>query len=198
MAFAIANEILDSAVRGDTAALDHVLRMIRPHVERQLLRYPVSDEDRRDLLQATLMQIVRRLGSFRAESSFSTWLFRVTANEALMLMRSRRRHRARVVEGLDWEELATLPSMNDNEVTQVDVGVEHRERDARVRDALKELPADYRDVVVAHYHLDLGLQEIADKLAITESAVRSRLHRARTRLRSLLEKDEIVEYTRAA
>lgn len=198
MAFAIANEILDSAVSGDTAALDHVLRMIRPHVERQLLRYPVSDEDRRDLLQATLMQIVRRLGSFRAESSFSTWLFRVTANEALMLMRSRRRHRARVVEGLDWEELATLPSMNDNEVTQVDVGVEHRERDARVRDALKELPADYRDVVVAHYHLDLGLQEIADKLAITESAVRSRLHRARTRLRSLLEKDEVVEYTRAA
>ena len=198
MAFAIASEILDHAVSGDTAALDHVLRMIKPHVERQLLRYPVSDEDRRDLLQATLMQIVRRLGSFRAESSFSTWLFRVTANEALMLMRSRRRHRARVIEGLDWEELATLPSMNDNEITQVDVGVEHRERDARVRDALKELPEDYRDVVVAHYHLDLGLQEIADKLAITESAVRSRLHRARSRLRTLLEKDQVVEYTRAA
>ena len=198
MAFAIAHETLDSAVNGDTAALDHVLRMIRPHVERQLLRYPVSDEDRRDLLQATLMQIVRRLGSFRAESSFSTWLFRVTANEALMLMRSRRRHRARVVEGLDWEELATLPSVNDNEVVQVDTGAANRERDARVRDALKELPEDYRDVVVAHYHLDLGLQEIADKLAITESAVRSRLHRARTRLRTLLERDEVVEYTRAA
>jgi RNA polymerase sigma-70 factor (ECF subfamily) len=198
MAFAIAPEILDSAVNGDNASLDHVLRMIRPHVERQLLRYPVSDEDRRDLLQATLMQIVRRLGSFRAESSFSTWLFRVTANEALMLMRSRRRHRARVVEGLDWEELATLPSVNDNEVVQVDTGAANRERDARVRDALKELPEDYRDVVVAHYHLDLGLQEIADKLAITESAVRSRLHRARTRLRTLLERDEVVEYTRAA
>ncbi len=198
MAFAIATDILENAVSGDTAALDHVLRMIRPHVERQLLRYPVSDEDRRDLLQATLMQIVRRLGSFRAESSFSTWLFRVTANEALMLMRSRRRHRARVVEGLDWEELATLPSMNDNESTQVDLGAANRERDARIRDALKELPEDYRDVVVAHYHMDLGLQEIADKLAITESAVRSRLHRARSRLRTLLEKDEVVEYTRAA
>lgn len=198
MAFAIARDILDNAVNGDTAALDLVLRRIKPHVERQLLRYPVSDEDRRDLLQATLMQIVRRLGSFRAESSFSTWLFRVTANEALMLMRSRRRHRARVVEGLDWEELATLPSVNDNEVLQIDAGVANRERDARVREALKELPDDYRDVVVAHYHLDLGLQEIADKLAITESAVRSRLHRARTRLRSLLERDKIVEYTRAA
>jgi RNA polymerase sigma-70 factor (ECF subfamily) len=198
MAFAIERDILDNAVNGDTTALDHVLRMIKPHVERQLLRYPVSDEDRRDLLQTTLMQIVRRLGSFRAESSFSTWLFRVTANEALMLMRSRRRHRARVVDGLDWEELATLPSDNDNEVIQIDVGVANRERDARVRDALKELPEDYRDVVVAHYHMDLGLQEIADKLAITESAVRSRLHRARTRLRTLLEREEAVEYTHAA
>jgi RNA polymerase sigma-70 factor (ECF subfamily) len=198
MAFAIERETLDNAVNGDNAALDHVLRMIKPHVERQLLRYPVSDEDRRDLLQATLMQIVRRLGSFRAESSFSTWLFRVTANEALMLMRSRRRHRARVIEGLDWEELATLPSVNDNEIVLVDAGVANRERDSRVRDALKELPEDYRDVVVAHYHLDLGLQEIADKLAISESAVRSRLHRARTRLRTLLERDEVVEYTRAA
>jgi RNA polymerase sigma-70 factor (ECF subfamily) len=198
MAFAIERDTLDSAINGDNAALDNVLRTIKPHVERQLLRYPVSEEDRRDLLQATLMQIVRRLGSFRAEASFSTWLFRVTANEALMLMRSRRRLRARVVEGVDWEELASLPSVNDNEVVPVDTGAANRERDARVRDALKELPEDYREVVVAHYHMDLGLQEIADKLSISESAVRSRLHRARTRLRTLLERDEVVEYTRAA
>lgn len=198
MAFSIEPATLDLAVSGDVAALDHVLRTITPHVERQLVRYPVSDEDRRDLLQATLMQIVRRLGSFRAESSFSTWLFRVTANEALMLMRSRRRHRARIVEGMEWEEIATLPSETDEPVAQADLGVESRQRDARVREALEELPNDYRDVVVAHYHMDLGLQEIADRLDITESAVRSRLHRARSRLRTLLEKTDVVEYTRAA
>jgi RNA polymerase sigma-70 factor (ECF subfamily) len=192
MAFAIQREILDAAVAGDTNALDHVLKTITPHVERQLLRYPVSDEDRRDLLQMTLMQIVRRLGSFRAEASFSTWLFRVTANEALMLMRSRRRHRARFIEGLEWEELATLPAMNDNEDADGELGLAARERDERVRDALNELPSDYRDVVVAHYHMDLGLQEIADRLSITESAVRSRLHRARSRLRTLLEKQDLA------
>lgn len=197
MAFAIQRDTLDSAVNGDTAALDTVLKTIKPHVERQLLRYPVSDEDRRDLLQATLMQVVRRLGSFRAEASFSTWLFRVTANEALMLMRSRRRHRARFVEGLEWEELATLPAMNDTEADE-DLGVSAKQRDERVRDALGELPEDYRDVVIAHYHLDLGLQEIADRLAITESAVRSRLHRARSRLRTLLEKRDLQAYTAAA
>jgi len=192
MAFAIQRETLDSAVAGDAEALDLVLKTIRPHVERQLLRYPVSDEDRRDLLQTTLMQIVRRLGSFRAEASFSTWLFRVTANEALMLMRSRRRHRARFIEGLEWEELATLPAMNDHEETDVEHNLASRERDTQVQAALSALPEDYRDVVVAHYHMDLGLQEIADRLSITESAVRSRLHRARSRLRTLLEKSEVA------
>jgi RNA polymerase sigma-70 factor, ECF subfamily len=197
MAFVIERETLARAQEGDPAALDQLLLVVRPHVERQLLRYPVSDEDRRDLLQATLMQIVRRISSFRAEASLSTWLFRVTANEALMLMRSRRRHRARVVDGLEWEELATLPSATD-ETWSADMGAEERQRDARIRAALRQLPEDYRDVVVAHYHMDLGLQEIADRLAITESAVRSRLHRARSRLRSMLESTELADYARAA
>jgi RNA polymerase sigma-70 factor (ECF subfamily) len=148
----------------------------------------VAEEDRRDLLQATLMQVVRRIGSFRGDSSFSTWLFRVTANEALMMMRSQRRHRARLVEGLDFDDLAALPAVNDAPYAErSDVGLANSERDARVRNALAELPDAYRDVVVAHYHLDLGLQEIADRFDLSESAVRSRLHRARSRLRTILE-----------
>ena len=191
MAFAIDRDLLQRVQSGDTPALNTLVSELRPHIERQLLRYPVADEDRRDLLQATLMQIVRRINSFRGESSFSTWLFRVTANEALMMMRSQRRHRARLVEGLDFDELAALPAVNDAPhagwTAGGDVGAANSERDTRVRNALAELPDDYRDVVVAHYHLDLGLQEIADRFDLSESAVRSRLHRARSRLRAILE-----------
>jgi RNA polymerase sigma-70 factor (ECF subfamily) len=147
MAFSVDKQILESASQGDRAALTTLVRTLTPYIEKQLLRYPLSDEDRRDLVQSTLMQILRRVGSFRGDSSFSTWLFRVTANEALMMMRSQRRHRARLV--------------------------------------------DYRDVVSLHYHQDLGLQEIASRLATTESAVRSRLHRARARLRAILEKSSV-------
>jgi len=188
MGFALDRQLFDRAVDGDAAALNAFVTGLRPHIERQLLRYPVAEEDRRDLLQATLMQIVRRLGSFRGDSSFSTWLFRVTANEALMLMRSQRRHRQRLVQGLDFEELGALPAMNDADAAERgDLSAAGQERDARIRSALAELPEDYRDVVVAHYHMDLGLQEIADRFELSESAVRSRLHRARTRLRALLE-----------
>jgi RNA polymerase sigma-70 factor (ECF subfamily) len=169
---------------GDREALDELTRVIRPQVERQLARYPVSDEDRLDLVQSTLLQVVRTIASFRGDSSFSTWLFRVTANEALMLMRSQRRQRARVVEGLDFEELGVLPTVRSAQTE--DDAASLAEREACVREALGELPDDYRDVVLAHYHEDLGLQEIARKLSVSESAVRSRLHRARVRLRAIL------------
>ncbi len=193
MAFSPSAETLRLATAGDRLALNGLVRELLPHIERQLLRYPVADEDRRDLVQTTLMQVVRRLGSFRGDSSFSTWLFRVTANEALMLMRSQRRHRARVVAGLELEDLASLPAMNDGDVEErTDVMVMNRERDARVRAALDSLPQDYREVVLAHYNEDLGLQEIADRLHLTESAVRSRLHRARTSLKGILSKSSDV------
>ena len=188
MAFSIDRALLARVQAGETPALNELVSSLRPHIERQLHRYPVTEEDRRDLLQATLMQIVRRIGSFRGDSSFSTWLFRVTANEALMMMRSQRRHRARLVEGLDLERPVRAPAAaNDAASERGDVGVANNERDAQVRSALAELPDDYRDVVVAHYHLDLGLQEIADRFELSESAVRSRLHRARSRLRAILE-----------
>lgn len=190
MAFSIDSATLLRASRGETAALDALVRQVRPAVEKQLLRYPLSDDDRSDLLQATLLQIIRRVGSFRGDSSFSTWLFRVTANEALMLMRSQRRHRARLVEGMDFEELGRLPASDGSrDEGRADVAAIVQERDAAVRAALEELPEEYRDVVSLHYRDDLGLQEIADRLGATESAVRSRLHRARTRLRTLLTRD---------
>jgi len=177
-------EVIRRAQAGDRAALDELTRLIRPQVERQLARYPVSDEDRLDLVQSTLLQVVRTLGSFRGDSSFTTWLFRVTANEALMLMRSQRRQRARVVEGLDFEELGLLPTVRST--VSEDEAASRAECTAHVREALGELPEDYRDVVVAHYHEDLGLQEIARRFSVSESAVRSRLHRARVRLRAIL------------
>jgi RNA polymerase sigma-70 factor (ECF subfamily) len=191
MAFTLDKSVLGLAASGDQASLRELVTVVAPHVEKQLLRYPLSDEDRRDLLQGTLMQIVRRVGSFRGDSSFSTWLFRVTANEALMMMRSQRRHRARLVDGLDLEELGSLTAANDDDAMRGDTSAEASEREKRVRVALDSLPEDYRNVVSLHYHQDLGLHEIAARLSTTESAVRSRLHRARSRLRAILEQAQV-------
>ncbi len=164
---------------------------LRPHIEKQLLRYPLSDEDRHDLVQSTLMQIIRRVGSFRGDSSFSTWLFRVTANEALMLMRSQRRHRARLVEGLDLEDLGSLPAANDG--PRVRPGRRGRRSRASATRAFAprstSSPPSTATSSRSTTTRTSGLQEIADRLGATESAVRSRLHRARSRLRAILSRE---------
>lgn len=178
-------DLIERVKRDDPGSLDALTRAIRPHVERQLARYPVSDEDRLDLVQSTLLQVIRRIRTFRGDSSFTTWLFRVTANEALMLMRSQRRQRARFIAGLDLEDLSVLPTMRVPAFEDDPASLAEREEFVRI--ALRELPNDYRDVVVAHYHEDLGLHEIAKKFMVSESAVRSRLHRARLRLRAILD-----------
>jgi RNA polymerase sigma-70 factor (ECF subfamily) len=171
------------AQTGEETALEELIVRIGPPIQRQLLRYPLSDEDRRDLLQMTLLRVVRCLGSFRGESSFSTWLFRVTANEALMLMRRLRRQRAQMVAGLDLEDLGSLtPTRSEPDEGHDASGL----RERALSQALAELPDDYRHIVLAHYHDDQGLQQIADDMRVTESAVRSRLHRARSRLRAIL------------
>lgn len=164
---------------------------LRPLIERQLLRYPLPDEDRRDTVQTTLLQVFRKIGSFRGESTFTSWLFRVTANEALMLMRSRRRHAARVSDGLELdeltaEELSSFAAESAAACQRTDDVMMVQERLAWLRDALVELPRAERELVMAHYHFNLELRQIADRFALSEKAIRSRLHRARQRLRALL------------
>lgn len=182
------DETIRLAQTGDRTALRALVDDIQPLIRRQLARYPVSEEDRQDLLQSTLMQVVRRLDSFRGESSFSTWLFRVTANEALMLMRTQRRHRGRLVDGLEGDELdAIAQKVNGlDEPFAVDL-----ERTDHLRVAIDSLPETYKTVVTAHYGQELGLQEIARRFNTTEASVRSRLHRARARLRDALAEQRV-------
>jgi RNA polymerase sigma-70 factor (ECF subfamily) len=185
MALLLEPMLIAQALEGDRAALREIVTHASPLIEKQLLRYPFTEDDRHDLLQTTLMQVLRRLGSFRGDASFSTWLFRVTANEALMSMRSQRRARARIVPVADFDAMVAEreSDVDDHPAARM----QQYEARAVVSNALAALPDDYRDVVVAHYHRELGLDEIASELRISESAVRSRLHRARLRLRTLLD-----------
>lgn len=178
------NNLIRQAQQGDHQALAELTATVRPRVEQQLRRYPVSEEDRKDLLQSTLMQVVRNLASYRGDSAFSTWLFRVTANEALMLMRSQRRRDARLVPEFNderWQEIQD-PSATHNVMQEAMLA----ELQNQVHQAVQMLPDTYRMLIEAHYHRGQGLQDIADLFGISESAVRSKMHRARRRLRASL------------
>ncbi|WP_394831704.1 sigma-70 family RNA polymerase sigma factor [Pendulispora rubella] len=176
--------VIARAVAGERSALDMLVRTLAPHVDRHLRRFPLLEEDRRDVLQVTLLRVVRCIHSFRGDSAFSTWLFRLTANEALMRLRSERRLRERFVTGLEVHELEALSASKRPSDHAPFVAASPGQD---VRRALADLCDSDRGVLVAHHILGLGLQETAEHLALTESAVRSRLHRARKRLRTSLE-----------
>lgn len=189
MSIELPESVVEGALRGERVSVAELTARVRPLIERQLVRYAFSRDDRDDVVQATMLQLIKHLPSFRGDANFSTWIFRVTANEALMLLRRHKRMRARLSSSEEYEELCeTTVSGQD-----LDERATTRQRDASVQTALAELPEEYRDVVVAHYHLDLGLNEIAERLELTESAVRSRLHRARARLRTLLESEHAAQ-----
>jgi RNA polymerase sigma-70 factor (ECF subfamily) len=171
-----------AAARGDSAAQQRLTTAISPLVTRQLGRYPLSPEDRSDVLQNALLRVHERIGSFRGDSSFTTWLFRLTANEALMLMRRHRWQRERFVHA----------EMDDDLAASFETDVDAELDGHHVREALDALPAHYRSVVELYYAEERPLGEIATSLSTTESTVRSRLHRARSELRRRLSGLETV------
>jgi RNA polymerase sigma-70 factor (ECF subfamily) len=166
------------AQRGDPRALDRVVRAVSPSAQAMLRRFPLSEEDRHDALQNTLLRVCLALPSYRQEARFSTWLYRVCANEALMLMRKVRVRQSREAD-VDPEDVALLLTVEAEEPGE--------DRHEEVQEALASLPEHYRSVLAAYYGEGRGLDDIAASSVETESAVRARVHRARQLLRRRLE-----------
>jgi RNA polymerase sigma-70 factor (ECF subfamily) len=184
------SKLVDLARGGNQTALGVLLGRYQPVIQRQLQRFPIDAADRSDLVQDAMVQVMRRLHTFRGDSQFSTWLYRVTANAALMRMRSDRRRRQTSLDDHEQEAEAGLeraPNPPGGEwAVRADVRLEEARRRDRLQRALDELPEAYREVVLEHYLEGAPLQALADRLGTTESSVRSRLHRARTVLRERL------------
>ncbi len=156
-----------------------------PRVYSVARRMVSSDVDAEDVTQDVLLQVVRKLPSFRGESAFPTWLHRVTVNTALS---HRRRQAVREEHGLigsfGEDEPFVAPALNrlDDPEAQA-LSDEARELIGR---AVEALPAAYRTVFVLADVEGLPNAEVADRLGLSLPAVKSRLHRARLMLRDAL------------
>jgi RNA polymerase sigma-70 factor (ECF subfamily) len=184
MSESIDDTTIHAAAAGDRAAMDRLIRAVSPRMHRQLSGYGLDTEERADAHQNALLKIARRLSSFREDSQLGTWIYRVTANEALMLLRRRKRSNGRLVGGLQLEELGSLPAMQDHR--DADATFCAARKAARLRREIEQMPSNYRDVLVAHYLDELDLREASQRLGVTESAVKARLWRAREHMRAAL------------
>ena len=142
-----------------------------------------SDTDAEDVTQDVLLQVIRKLPSFRGDAAFPTWLHRVTVNAALD---HRRRRVAREERGLG----QSLTDFREEPTGRAERPPEDhllgRETRGLIDGAVAALPAMYRDVFLLADSEELPNAEVAERLGMSLPAVKSRLHRARAMLRRTL------------
>lgn len=166
--------------------------LVRRHTGRMLAvarRYLPAEEDARDAVQEAFLSAFRSIGSFQGESRLSTWLHRIVVNAALMRLRTRRRKPEEHIEEL-------LPRFTEDG-HQADPAVswkqgadrllERQENREQVRAAIAELPEGYRTVLLLRDIEELDTEQTAEALGLSAAAVKTRLHRARQALRTLLD-----------
>ena len=173
-------ELVAAAQGGDRAAFEAVVRATHADTYALALRLMANEEDAKDVVQEAYFRAYRGLKRFRGEASFTTWLYRITANCAATHLGRRSRHRH---ESLDGEAADLVESRPD---VDPEGRAEAALLRARVSAALEDLPSRLRAVVVLRDVYDLPHEAIATELGITEAAAKVRLHRARLRLRTQL------------
>jgi RNA polymerase sigma-70 factor (ECF subfamily) len=165
----------------DDARLDlqHLYAEFQPRIRRYLGRLAgASDAD--DLTQETFARVGLALGAFRGESSLATWVYRIATNVAVDRTRSAAfQLQARAADPEALTALGTPPAIEEE--------IARREMSECVRSHVDRLPADYRAVLVLSEMEELADRQIAEILEISLEAAKMRLHRARARLREILE-----------
>jgi len=177
------------AATGDDHAFEQLVSRYEARIYRLACRL-TSETEAPDVLQETFLQVYRNLRTFRGDSRFSTWLYRIATNAAMMNRRARAR---RPSEPLD-QFLPRFDSRGVHTGTPEELQLPSRadellDRQAlaeRAREVLARLPDMYRDPFVLRDLEDLSTAEVAGMLGLDPAAVRQRVHRARLMLRGYL------------
>jgi RNA polymerase sigma-70 factor (ECF subfamily) len=167
---------------------EQVFRDYAPRVYNLARRMLGNDADAEDVTQDVLLQVVRKLDTFRGESAFPTWLHRVTVNAALAHRRKRaNREQRQSGEPLDDVLTNGHPGHNIKPWSVApDQPVLDAEQHRLIEEAVARLPEAYRDVYVLADIETLPNAEIGEMLGLSVPAVKSRLHRARLMMRDAL------------
>jgi RNA polymerase sigma-70 factor (ECF subfamily) len=174
------SQLVEAALAGDRHAFGELVARYQDRLYNTLLRILGSREDAADAVQDSFIQAYEKLKSFRGESQFYTWLYRVAMNVGLS-----RRRRRRPTMSLDGaKDLAGVEPM-DGAPDPVD-RLASRERAEQVHTALAHLGQEHRKILVLREMEGCSYETIADILELPVGTVRSRLFRARLQLRERL------------
>jgi RNA polymerase sigma-70 factor (ECF subfamily) len=181
--------LVESLRREDPEAAAALVETYGDRVYRLARRITGSNEDAEEVAQDALWTAARKIGGFKGESAFGSWLYRITANAAYMKLRSRRSRANEIAledvlpaldeEGRHFEPMDDWSSRVDEQALQGELREE-------LESAIDALPPEYRTAVILHDIEGLSNPDIAEALGISLPAVKSRIHRSRLFLRQRL------------
>ncbi len=181
-------ELMLRAKEGDGAAFEALVARFRRPLVGFLFRMVHDQAIAEELAQEAFLRVYRSRHTYAARAKFSTWLYRIAANLAINHARDSRQERAKTAASLDEENQQTGLAMD---VADPSPGAEQaivkRERLVAIRRHIDALPERQRLAVVMHKYQELDYREIAEVLALSESATKSLLFRAYETLREKLQ-----------
>jgi RNA polymerase sigma-70 factor, ECF subfamily len=185
-------EAIRRAQAGDASAFEHLYQLHSRRVYALCLRMVGNPADAEDLMQEAFLQLFRKIGTFRGESAFSTWLHRMTVNVVLMRLRKKSLPTDSLEETLEPDNEGSGPK---RDVGAPDLRLAGAVDRVNLERSVEKLPPGYRTVFVLHDVQGYEHNEIAGIMGCSVGNSKSQLHKARTRLRELL-REEIREQAR--
>ena len=178
---------LESLKAGDREAFARLVDETSGHIYRVALQILGDEQDAEDVLQETYIKAFRALPDFEGRSRLTTWLYRIAVNEALMMVRKRKPQAISVEESNSFDAEAESDSMEIVDWCCLPEGELLSSESRRFLDhAVQNLPANLRVVFVMRDLEGLSIQDTAEALGLSENNVKTRLLRARLRLRQEL------------
>ena len=185
-------EAIRLAQAGNAAAFEFLYELHSRRVYALCLRMVSNPSDAEDLMQEAFLQLFRKIATFRGESAFSTWLHRMTVNVVLMRLRKKALPVASLEETTEPDEDGGGPR---KDVGAPDLRLSGAVDRVNLERSIDRLPPGYRTVFVLHDVQGYEHNEIAGIMGCSVGNSKSQLHKARTRLRDLLQ-EEIREQAR--
>ena len=166
------------ASNGNLAAFELLYQRYHRRTYSLCLRMTNSQTEAEDLTQEVFIQLFRKIGSFRGDSAFSTWLHRLTVNQVLMHFRRRSVKNEKTSEDGEIPEQIVSGTANPNKMFVLDR--------LALSKAIEQLPPGYKKVFILHDVEGYEHEEIARMLKLSVGTSKSQLHKARLKLRGLL------------
>lgn len=178
-------ELVASFQSGDVKSFEALVERYIEKVYNLAWRISRMPEDAEEILQDVFVSVFTKIGDFRGNSAFSSWLYRITANTAFMKLRKRKKHSAL---SLDESAVGGEECWCSNRSDSCDVNYlsSRHELRAVLQNAVSKLPPEYRAIFVLRDVDGLSNQEAGEILGLSVPAIKSRLHRSRLILRKQL------------